>query len=189
MMCLGPIKSLLLLRCKLTAQGMADHTNVQSRVLYHSAIRVPFKIANHLLTPKGFGKSDGLNLVLNAYTHEVSKDINKKFEMTITNSKDNFDFQSDKFTIEPGTNVIKLFCPFPPGLFFISFRLYKKTLQFLQRINVKKWLSSIYQDANPQPSEFPITTRPGLKNVFVPQLVIPAEGINCVLAYTLYQSR
>ena len=169
---------------------MADHTNVQSRVLYHSAIRVPFKIANHLLTPKGFGKSDGLNLVLNAYTHEVSKDINKKFEMTITNSKDNFDFQSDKFTIEPGTDVIKLFCPFSPGLFFISFRLSKQILQFVQRINVKKWPSNIQcWDMNPQPSEFPITTRPGLKNVFVPQLVIPAEGLNCVLAYTLCKSR
>ena len=41
MLCLGPKKSLLSLRLKLMAQGMAQHTNDQSRVWYHSAIQVP----------------------------------------------------------------------------------------------------------------------------------------------------
>ena len=41
MLCLGPIKSLSSLRCKLTAQGMAQHTCVHSQVRYHSAIKVP----------------------------------------------------------------------------------------------------------------------------------------------------
>ena len=53
-----------------------------------------------------------------------------------------------------------------PGLFFIYFRLFKHTLQFLQQINVKKCPSSIrYQVSNPQPfgcESPPITTRPGL---------------------------
>ena len=53
-----------------------------------------------------------------------------------------------------------------PGLFFIYFRLFKHTLQFLQQINVKKYPSSIrYWDSNPRPfgRESPsITTRPGL---------------------------
>ena len=52
-----------------------------------------------------------------------------------------------------------------PGLFFIYFRLFKHTLQFLQQINVKKCPSSIwFQDSNSQPLEHespPITTRPG----------------------------
>ena len=41
-----------------------------------------------------------------------------------------------------------------PGLFFIYFRLFKQTLQFLQQINVKKCPSSIRrQDSNSQPSD------------------------------------
>ena len=51
-----------------------------------------------------------------------------------------------------------------PGLFFIYFRLFKHTLQFLQQINVKKCPSSIrYWDSNPWPfghESPPITTRP-----------------------------
>ena len=53
-----------------------------------------------------------------------------------------------------------------PDLFFIYFRLFKHTLQFLQQINVKKCPSSIrFRDSNSQPMEHespPITTRPGL---------------------------
>ena len=53
-----------------------------------------------------------------------------------------------------------------PGLFFVYFRLFKQTLQFLQQMNVKKCPSSIRRwDLNPQPFEHespPITTRPGL---------------------------
>ena len=55
-----------------------------------------------------------------------------------------------------------------PGLFLICFRLFKHTLQFLQQINVKKCLSSIWcRDSNSQPLEHespPITTRPGLNH-------------------------
>ena len=55
--------------------------------------------------------------------------------------------------------------PFP-GLFFLYFRLFKKTLQLLQQIHVKKCPSSIwYWDSNTQPSDCkfpPITARPGL---------------------------
>ena len=40
MLCLGPIKSLLSLNCKLTAQGMVLHTDVQSEVSYLSAIHL-----------------------------------------------------------------------------------------------------------------------------------------------------
>ena len=55
-----------------------------------------------------------------------------------------------------------------PGLFFICFRLFKQTLQFVQQINVNKCPSSIRcwdsWDSNPRPLEHespPITTRPG----------------------------
>ena len=37
MLCLGLLKSLSSPRLKLTAQGMAQHTNVQSQLWYHSA--------------------------------------------------------------------------------------------------------------------------------------------------------
>ena len=53
-----------------------------------------------------------------------------------------------------------------PGLFFISFCLFKHTLQFLQQINGGKCPSSIWcRDWNSRPLEhksLPITTRPGL---------------------------
>ena len=40
-----------------------------------------------------------------------------------------------------------------PGLFFVCFRIFKQTLQFLQQINVKKCPSSIQRsDSNPGPS-------------------------------------
>ena len=49
-----------------------------------------------------------------------------------------------------------------PRPLFISFRLFKHTLQ-LQQINVKKFPSSIQcQDSNSQHESPPITTRPGL---------------------------
>ena len=52
------------------------------------------------------------------------------------------------------------------GLFFVYFRLFKQTLQFLQQINVKKYQSSIqFWDSNSRPSENEspsLTTRPGL---------------------------
>ena len=52
------------------------------------------------------------------------------------------------------------------GLFFIYFRLFKNTLQFLQQINMKKCPSSIQcKDLNSCRLEHespPITTRPGL---------------------------
>ena len=38
---MGLIKSLMSLKLELTAQGVAEHTDVQSRVWYHSAIQVP----------------------------------------------------------------------------------------------------------------------------------------------------
>ena len=38
---LGPKKSLSSLRLELMSQGIAQHTNVQSRVWYHSAIQGP----------------------------------------------------------------------------------------------------------------------------------------------------
>ena len=41
MLCLGPKKCLSSLRLKLTTQGMAQHTNDQSLVWYHSAIQAP----------------------------------------------------------------------------------------------------------------------------------------------------
>ena len=41
------------------------------------------------------------------------------------------------------------------GLFFIYFRLFKQTLQFLQQTNVKKCPSSIWcRDSNSQPSDY-----------------------------------
>ena len=53
-----------------------------------------------------------------------------------------------------------------PGLFFIYFRLFKHTLQFLQQINVKKCPFSIQcQHSYSRPLEHkspPIATRPGL---------------------------
>ena len=53
-----------------------------------------------------------------------------------------------------------------PGFFFIYFRPFKHTLQFLQQINVKKCPSSIrHWDSNSRPLEHespPITTKPGL---------------------------
>ena len=53
-----------------------------------------------------------------------------------------------------------------PGLFFVYFRLFKQTIQFLQQINVKKCPSSVQSwDSNPRPLEDespPIITRPGL---------------------------
>ena len=57
-----------------------------------------------------------------------------------------------------------------PCLFFVHFRLFKQTLQFLQQINGKKCPSSIRcWDSNPRPSEHespPITTRPGFPPLF-----------------------
>ena len=41
MLCLGPKKSLMSPRLELTAQGMAQCTNDQSQVRYHSAIQAP----------------------------------------------------------------------------------------------------------------------------------------------------
>ena len=52
-----------------------------------------------------------------------------------------------------------------PGLFFVYFQSFQKTIQFLQQINVKKFPSSIQcRDLNPEPLEHespPITTRRG----------------------------
>ena len=42
MLCLGPKKSLLSPRLKLMAQDMAQCTDDQSQVWYHSAIQVPY---------------------------------------------------------------------------------------------------------------------------------------------------
>ena len=44
MLCLGPKKSLSSQMLELTTQGMAQHTNDQSQVWYHSAIQVPLTI-------------------------------------------------------------------------------------------------------------------------------------------------
>jgi len=70
-----------------------------------------------------------------------------------------------------------------PGLFFIYFRLFKHTLQFLQQINVKKYPSSIrYRDSNPRPlgrESLPITTRPGLQ---------PKRRGKCYETYILHGS-
>ena len=53
-----------------------------------------------------------------------------------------------------------------PGLFFISFRIFTHTLQFLQQINVKNCPSNIWcRDSNSRPLDHespPITARPGL---------------------------
>ena len=53
------------------------------------------------------------------------------------------------------------------GFFFIYFRLFKPTLQFLQQINVKKCQSSTWcRDLNSQHLEHespPITSKPGLR--------------------------
>ena len=52
-----------------------------------------------------------------------------------------------------------------PASFFVYFRLFKQTLQFLQQIYVTKCPSSIrFWDLNPQPSgqSPPITNGPGL---------------------------
>ena len=49
------------------------------------------------------------------------------------------------------------------GLFFIYFRIFMQTLQYLNQIYVK--ISIQYWDSKPQPSELespPVTTRPGL---------------------------
>ena len=57
------------------------------------------------------------------------------------------------------------------SLFFVYFRLFKQTLQFLQQINVKECPSS--WDSNPLPldHEFPpTTTRPGGLLVFGKQV-------------------
>ena len=63
-----------------------------------------------------------------------------------------------------------------PGLFFIYSRPFKHTLQFLQQINVKKYLSSIrYRDSNPRPlgrESLPITTRPGLSLISTDKCVV-----------------
>ena len=48
MLCLGPNKSLSSPRLKLMAQGMAQYTDVQSRVWYHSAIQAPPLSVNEL---------------------------------------------------------------------------------------------------------------------------------------------
>ena len=52
-----------------------------------------------------------------------------------------------------------------PGLFFVYFCLFNKTLQFLQKINVKKCPSSFRRrDLNSQPSDYkspPLTTYQG----------------------------
>ena len=51
-------------------------------------------------------------------------------------------------------------------LFFIYFRSFNKTIQFLQQINVKNGPSSLQRrDSNPRPIKLelsPITNRPGL---------------------------
>ena len=50
-----------------------------------------------------------------------------------------------------------------PGLFFIYFRLFKQTLQFLQQIYVKIPSSNVVMELNPQPSDYefpPLTTGP-----------------------------
>ena len=69
-----------------------------------------------------------------------------------------------------------------PGLFFIYFRLFKRTLQFWQQINVKKCPSSIWrQDLDSQPSGYnspPLTTRPGLPPIiFLFLLIVPWQGL------------
>ena len=43
MLWMAPIKSLLSPRHELTAQGAAQHTNVQSYVWHHSAIQAPIQ--------------------------------------------------------------------------------------------------------------------------------------------------
>ena len=62
-----------------------------------------------------------------------------------------------------------------PDIFFVNFRLFKTTLQFLQQINLKKCPSSIWcWDLNPQPSEHespPRTTRPGLPHNLIISLL------------------
>ena len=48
-----------------------------------------------------------------------------------------------------------------PGLFFVYFRLFKQTIQFLQQINVKKCPSSIRRrDSNSQPSDMSLLPQP-----------------------------
>ena len=63
MLCLGPKKSLSSQRLKLTVQGMAQCTDDQSRVWYHSTIQAPLsvpliKFSHHI-------NDDACNLVFN----------------------------------------------------------------------------------------------------------------------------
>ena len=57
MLCLGLKKSLSSPRLELTAQGMVQHTNDQSRVRYHSATQVPLTIIDVTLFISG--RQDG----------------------------------------------------------------------------------------------------------------------------------
>ena len=73
-------------------------------------------------------------------------------------------FNNFKILPTQGFLFIKMGQPRP--LFLFIFGLFKKTLQILQQICVKKCLSSI-RDSNPRPSD-PITTRPELPPSRIP---------------------
>ena len=52
MLCLGPKKNLSSPRVELTAQGVTQHTDVQSQVWYHSAIqKSPYLIVFEFIIP------------------------------------------------------------------------------------------------------------------------------------------
>jgi hypothetical protein len=78
----------------------------------------------------GYGTSNGLSFILNAYQADVNK--GKKFKLAITNENDGFDFYLGHFMIEPGyrytfsvaaSQVITTdnFDKMPPGTVFYFF--------------------------------------------------------------------
>jgi hypothetical protein len=78
----------------------------------------------------GYGTSNGLSFILNAYQPDASK--GKNFKLAVTNENDGFDFDLGYFMIEPGnrytfsvaaSQVITTdnFDKMPPGTYFTIF--------------------------------------------------------------------
>ena len=77
----------------------------------------------------------------------------------------------------------------PRPLFRLFSVFFKLTMQISQQINVKKWLSSIWNwDLNSQPSDYespPLTTRPGL-TLLLCLLISTYYSTSITLSFTIY---
>ena len=154
MLCLGLKKSLSSPRLELTAQGMVQHTNDQSRVRYHSATQVPLTIIDVTLFISG--RQDGAlwyiqNLEKPASWHQrYDSFFGKSWELyytcfvTLTSHR----LYSDKplFFLKKWAN---------PASFLFIFGLFKQTLQIFTA-NICEKMSIQYTVLGFEPATFGI---------------------------------